>query len=143
MKVNLVIAAREVEADEDTNDLNIFGVFTEALTRGLPAYHPLINLILFCEAEVSEFGQEKLVEIELRYADGELQQSWYDSYVVPEARRLGERSFSAPIFPLADVPFVKAGNYAFHILVDKRHENSLPFYVHSPPETSELEEGGR
>ena len=133
MKVNLVVAAREVVADEDSNDLDILGVFTEALPEGLPAYHPLINLILFCEAEVSEFEQEKLIEIELRYADGELQQAWHDIFVVPKARRAGERSFAAPIFPLQYVPFPKAGNYAFNVMVDKRPENSLPFYVHPPP----------
>ncbi len=140
MKVNLVIAARHVDADERTNDINIFGLFTEALPQGLPGYIPLLYLIVFCEAEVSEFDQEKLIEIELRYADGELQQKWYDTFVVPQARRPGERSFASPIFPLRNVPFVKAGNYAFHIVVDKRHENSLPFYVH-PPETNEPKEG--
>ncbi len=141
MKVNLVIAARGVDADEATNDLNIYGVFTEAVPQALPGYLPLMNLILFCEAEVSEFHQEKVIQIELRYADGELHQAWHDIFEVPGARRPGERSFSAPIYPLRNVPFTKAGNYVFHVLVDNRVENSLPFYVHEPLETSETEEG--
>lgn len=140
MKVNLMVAARDIDADEATNDLNIYGVFTEALPRALPAYLPLLYLIVFCEAETPEFGQEKLMEIHLFDADRNLLQRWHDIFVVPHARRPGERSFAAPIFPLENVPFPKAGNYEFAVTVDKRTENSLPFYVHEPPETNELEE---
>ncbi|MGI9049565.1 MAG: DUF6941 family protein [Rubrobacteraceae bacterium] len=139
--MNLVIAARSVDANEDTNDLNIYGVFTEALPPALPAYMPLLYLIVFCEAETPEFGQEKLIEIHLFDADRNLQQRWYDVFVVPKARRIGERSFATPIFTLQDVPFPKAGSYEFSITVDKRTENSLPFYVHEPPETNETKEG--
>lgn len=139
MKVNLVVAAREVRADESTNDLDILGVFTEALPQALPGYLPLINLILFCEAETTEFGQTKLIEISLLYADGELQQKWYDEFVVPSSRRPGERAFAAPIFPLRDVPFVKAGNYEFSVAVDRDPKNSLPFYVHEPLDTTKPE----
>lgn len=139
MRVNLVVAAREVRADESTNDLDILGVFTEALPQALPGYLPLINLILFCEAETTEFGQTKLIEISLLYADGELQQKWYDEFVVPSSRRPGERAFAAPIFPLRDVPFVKAGNYEFSVAVDRDPKNSLPFYVHEPLDTTKPE----
>lgn len=139
MKVNLVVAAREIRADESTNDLDILGVFTEALPQALPGYLPLINLILFCEAETTEFGQTKLIEISLLYADGELQQKWYDEFVVPSPRRPGERAFAAPIFPLRDVPFVKAGNYEFSVAVDRDPKNSLPFYVHEPLDTTKPE----
>lgn len=142
MKVNLVIAARDVEANEATNDLNILGVFTEALPTALPGYLELLYLILFCEAEAPEFGQEKLIEIHLFDADRNLQQRWYDIFEVPQARRPGERAFAAPIFPLENVPFSKAGSYEFSITVDKRTENSLPFYVHEPIETNGTEEGG-
>ena len=141
MKVNLVVAAREVRADENTNDLDILGVFTEALPEALPGYLPLINLIIFCEAESTEFGQTKLIEISLLYADGELQQRWYDEFVVPSSRRPGERTFATPIFPLRNVPFVKAGNYEFSVAVDRDPKNSLPFYVHEPSETNEPEKG--
>jgi hypothetical protein len=141
VKVNLVIAARDVQGDENSNDLDIFGVFTEAVPTSLPAYMPLLYLILFCEAETPEFGQEKLIEIHLFDADRNLQQRWHDNFVVPEARRPGERSFTASIFPLRDVPFVKWGNHEFAVTVDKRTENSLPFYVHEPRERGETEEG--
>jgi hypothetical protein len=141
VRVNLVVAARDVKADPRTNDLNIFGVFTEALPSALPAYIPLLYLIVFCEAEPPEFEQKKLIEIHLFDADRNLLQRWHDIFEVPPARRPGERSFAAPIFPLRDVPFPKAGNYEFAITVDKRTENSLPFYVHEPPETDETEEG--
>ena len=141
MKVNLVIAARGVDADEATNDLNIYGVFTEAIPQALPAYLPLLYLIVFCEAETPEFGQEKLMEIHLFDADRNLLQRWHDIIEVPPARRPGERSFGAPIFPLQNVPFRRAGSYEFAITVDKRTEYSLPFYVHEPLETDETEEG--
>jgi hypothetical protein len=140
VKVNLVIAARDVRANEDTNDLDILGVFTEALPTALPAYLPLLYLIVFWEAETPEFGQEKLIEIHLFDADRNLQQRWHDIFEVPHSRRVGERSFAAPIFPLENVPFPKAGGYEFSITVDKRTENSLPFYVHNPPGTNEAEE---
>jgi hypothetical protein len=141
VKVNLVIAARGVDADEETNDLNIYGVFTEALPTALPAYLPLLYLIVFCEAEVAEFSHKKRMEIHLFDADRNLLQRWHDIFVVPSAQRPGERSFAAPIFPLENVPFPMAGNYEFAITVDKRTEFSLPFYVHEPPETSETQEG--
>lgn len=141
MKVNLVIAAREVDANEVTNELNIYGVMTEAVPEGFPAYTPLLYLILFCEAETPEFGQKKLIEIHLFDADRNLQQRWHDWFTVPESRRPGERSFAAPIFPLRNVPFVKSGSHEFAITVDKRTENSLPFYVHEPPNPNETEEG--
>ena len=141
MKVNLVVASRDVRADESTNDLDILGVITEALPHALPGLLPLLNIIPFCEADATEVGQERLIEVSLVYADGELQQKWYDSYVIPPPRRPGERSFFAPIFPLQNVPFVKAGSYAFAVAVDGDHKNSLPFYVHPPPETNESEKG--
>jgi len=137
VKVNLVIAAHGVEANEVTNDLNILGVFTEALPSALPAYIERLYLVLFCEAEAPEFGDEKLIEIHLFDADRNLQQRWYDLFTVPTARRPGKRSFAAPIFPLENVPFPKAGSYEFSITVDKRTENSLPFYVHEPFGTDE------
>lgn len=141
MKVNLVIAAQDVEANETTGDLNILGVFTEAVPTALPAYMPLLYLIVFCEAETPEFGQEKLIEIHLFDADRNLQQRWHDTIEIPHARRPGERSFATPIFPLQDVPFAQAGSYEFAITVDKRTENSLPFYVHEPLESTELTKG--
>lgn len=143
MKVNLVVASRDVRVDESTNDLDILGVITEALPQALPGYLPLVNIILFCEADITEVGQERLIEISLVYADGELQQRWYDSYVIPPPRRPGERSFFAPIFPLRDVPFKESGSYAFAVAVDKDYKNSLPFYVHQPPEENESEKGAR
>ncbi len=139
LKVNLIVAARDVRLDEDTNDLDILGVITEAMPQALPGLLPLVNLIPFCEADATEVGQERLIEVSLVYADGELQQKWYDSYEIPPPRRPGERSFFAPIFPLQNVPFVRAGSYA--VAVDRDHKNSLPFYVHPPPETNEPEEG--
>ena len=139
MKVNLVVAARDVRLDESTNDVDILGVITEAIPRDLPGYLPLLNLIPFCEADVVEVGQERLIEISLVNADGELQIRWYDTYVVPPPRRPGERSFFVPIFSLHNVPFVNAGNHAFSVAVDGDHKNSLPFYVHPPPEPNEME----
>ncbi len=141
MKVNLVVAARDVKVDEDTNDLDILGVITEALPQALPGYLPVVNLIPFCEADATEVGQERLIEISLVNADGELQIRWYDTYVVPQPRRPGERSFFAPIFPLRNIPFVSAGSHAFSVAVDGDHKNSLPFYVHEPPGTTEPEKG--
>jgi hypothetical protein len=141
VKVNLVVAAREVRVDESTNDLDILGVITEALPHALPGLLPLMNLILWCEAEATEFGQERLIEIFLVDADRKVRQRWYDTYAVPRARRTGERSFSTPIFSLRNVPFRKPGNYAFNVHVDGDHKNSLPFYVHKPTETDEPEEG--
>ncbi len=141
VKVNLVVAARGVRANEETNDLDILGVFTEAVPRALPAYLPLLYLIVFCEAETPEFGDEKLIEIHLFDDDRNALQRWHDLFEVPHARRPGERSFAAPIFPLENVPFPTAGSYEFAITVDKRTEHSLPFYVHEPPEINEVEEG--
>lgn len=141
MKVNLVVAARDVRLDESTNDVDILGVITEAIPQDLPGYLPLINLIPFCEADVVEVGQERLIEVSLVNADGELQIRWYDTYEVPPPRRPGERSFFVPIFPLHNVPFVNAGNHAFSVAVDGDHKNSLPFYVHPPTELAEIEQG--
>lgn len=137
MKVNLVVAARDVKLDESTNDVDILGVITEAMPLALPGYLPLINLIPFCEADVTEVGQERLIEVSLVNADGDLQARWYDTNEVPPPRRPGERSFFVPIFPLRNVPFISAGSYAFSVAVDGDHKNSLPFYVHPPTETSE------
>lgn len=141
LKVNLVVAAREFQWDERTNDLNIIGVFTEAKPSALPGILPLMSIIMFCEAEVTEFGKKKFIEIELRTADGKLVQAWHDTLVVPEAQRAGERSFPTPIYPLADIPFAKPGNYGFYVAVDGDPKNTLPFYVHPPTETSEPERG--
>ena len=139
VKVNLVVAARDVKLDEGTGDLDILGVITEAVPQAFPGYLRLVNFILFCEAEVTEVGQQRRIDISLVYADGEIQAIWYDTYEVPPPRRPGERSFFGPIFPLENVPFVRAGSYAFHVAVDGDHKNSLPFYVHPPPEQDELE----
>lgn len=139
MKVNLVIAARDFRLRED-NDFDILGVFTEALPKALPGLLPLLYLIVFCEAQATEFDQEKFIEIFLLDADGETLQLWYDIYMVPQPPRKGERSFFAPIFTLRDVPFRKPGNYAFSINVDSDYKNSLPFYVHEPTEVEEGEE---
>jgi len=136
VKVNLVVAARDFEHDPSTNDFNIIGVVGEAVPRALPGFLPALNIILFCEADVTEVGKERFIEISLVYADGELQAKWYDTYTIQPPRRPGERAFFAPIFHLPEVPFSKPGNYAFSINVDGDHKNSLPFYVH-PPQTNE------
>ena len=141
MKVNLAVAAEDVEMGA-RNKPDIRGVFTEVMPDDLPGYLSDIHLIVFCEADAAEFGKEKLFEIYLLAADGERLARWHDLQPVPQPPRPGSRCFFVLDWSLQTVPFTKAGDYAFSVVVGGDQKTSLQIYVHEPPNTNELQEGG-
>lgn len=140
MRVKLAIAADDVKTGKGGKP-DIEGVFTEVPPPALPAYLVDKHLVLFCEADATEFETTKHFEIYLLAADGERLVRWQDYCVVSKPKRPGNRAFFVLDFLLERIPFPEAGDYAFSIVVDGDHKASLPIYVQEPSEANKPEEG--
>jgi hypothetical protein len=131
VKVKLAIVADDVQMGVG-NKPDIRGVFTEVAPQALPGYLEDKHLILFCEADATEFDEQRLFEVYLLAADGERIARWHDCYTVPKPPRPSGRSFFVLDWLLQAVPFAKAGDYAFSVVVGGDQKTSLPIYVHEP-----------
>jgi hypothetical protein len=128
--------------------LNILGVFSALRARQFPCVHPTLTLVVGLEATYTERG-EHAIDIRLVDADGgELLK--LDGQVNIQSERPGRPIFTQAILQLNNIAFPHAGTYTVDILVDRRHERSVPLEVHEiaepdgghprPSETPEMPE---
>ena len=127
MEILNAVLAHELEELED-GTLNIFGILGGLRVTAVPYVEPHMNLFIHFSANPREVGTEKLIDVQLLAADGDLMRRAQATVTVPEARRPGTRSDFNVTLPLKDVPFIQAGDYGFHILVEGI-ERTIPFYI--------------
>jgi len=119
--------AQDLEELED-GTLNVFGILGGLRVTAVPYQEPLINLFVHFSANPGEVRTEKLIDVELWEADGDLMKRFQTTVTVPDARRTGIRSDFNVNLPLENVPFIHAGDYGFNILVEGI-ERTIPFYI--------------
>ncbi len=112
--------------------LNIFGIFSALSARQFPCVHPSLALVLILEATYTERGEHS-VDIRLVDADGgELLK--LDGRVNVHGERPGRPIQTQAILQLNNIAFPHPGSYTVDIIVDRRHERSLPLEVVQLPE---------
>jgi hypothetical protein len=128
VEVTLAVIAEELNTRED-GTLDILGVMTGLRVTAVPYVAPRMNLFVSFSANPIEVGTEKVVQVQLLAADGEPMRKVQTTITVPDPPRgPGSRTDFNVIFPLTNAPFIKDGDYSFHILVDSV-ERTVPFYI--------------
>jgi hypothetical protein len=124
----MAVAAQDWREHGD-GTIDILGILTGLRVSSVPLAEPQINLFVSFSASPAEVGMEKIIEILLLDADGDPMRRSQATITVPESPRPGSRSDFNLNFPLKNVPFVRAGDYGFHILVGDDDKRTVPFYI--------------
>jgi hypothetical protein len=127
MEVTLALLADYANVSQE-GKLNVMGVFDRIWAKEIPVVHPEMSLVFRLEAGPAERGTEKLVEVKLLDADGNVLQHLKGHLTVPAGSRHPIVQI-AQILKLATVRFEKPGDYAFHILVGGEEKSRVPFFV--------------
>ncbi|MBA2564145.1 MAG: hypothetical protein H0V09_01820 [Gemmatimonadetes bacterium] len=127
MKVQLAVICDAANVSRE-GKLNILGIFSALRARQFPWFHPSLTLVVGLEATYTERGEHS-VDIRLVDADGgEILK--LDGLVQVQGERPGHPIMTQAVLQLNNVAFPHAGTYTLDILVDRRHERSLPLDVH-------------
>ncbi len=135
MDVKLAVLADYANVSKD-GKLNIMGIFQEINAPSLPFPLPQMYLVLTFEAGPAEFGSEKQLRIVLVDSDGNERMGLEGRVQVPRPPRRGTPAYINEAIGLAGVPFDKAGDYHFAILVGGETKETVPLHV------SDLSKGG-
>ena len=128
MEVTVAVIAQGLDVHED-GTFDILGVLTGWRVSAVPYVEPSMTLFLSFSASPAEVGRERRVEVQLRDADGSLVRKSWTTITMPDSPREGIRPDLNVGFPLRDVPFVKDGDYRFHIFIGDDHKRDLPFHI--------------
>jgi hypothetical protein len=132
MEVTLALLADYANVSQE-GKLNVMGVFNRIWAKKFPAVHPEMRLVFRLEVGPAERGAEKLIEVKLLDADGNVVQHLKGHFAVP-AESARPTIETAQILTFATVRFEKPGDYAFHILVGGDEKKTVPFRVEQLPE---------
>ncbi len=106
--------------------LNVLGIFQAIYSLSFPAVHPQMQLIFMWEANRSEVGRKKNIEIQLCDSDGKKLIGIGANFVIPDGRE-GKKISGNEIITLNNVKFDKSGEYVFNILIDDDHKGDASF----------------
>jgi hypothetical protein len=135
VEVKLAVLADYANVSQD-GKLNIMGIFQEINAPSLPFPLPQMFLVLTFEAGPAEFGSQKQLRIVLVDDDGEEKIALEGEVQVPRPPRRGRQAYINEAIGLAGVPFEKAGDYHFAILVGGETKETVPLHV------NDLSKGG-
>ena len=133
MEVTLAVACDYANVSQD-GKLNILGVFQEVNPGGFPAMVAQMFLVVSFEASVAEFDTEKHVRIALLEADGSEVMAMEGPMLVQRPQRPGSRAFINQVLGLQGLAFPRAGDYAFHIVVNGEEKRAVPLRVNELPD---------
>lgn len=136
MDVPLAVLADAANISQEGN-LNILGIFNEIRAASFPAVHPGAVLVVQLRAKRSEQGENVRVVIRLMDEDRVLADVT-GQFPVPEPGGKGDIKINQ-LFRLQGLPLERAGEYAFHILVNGDEKAVVPFsaILLTPPVESE------
>lgn len=132
MKVPLGLLADYANVT-DSGKLNIMGVFQVINAPQFPHLHPQLHLVLQLEADRTEGGGKRKLEIKLTNEDGLTVLGVGGQMEVPKAAG-DARITTGPIIQnhilgFQNLVFEKPGNYEFKVLVDEDFKFSVPLKV--------------
>ena len=132
MDIKLAITADYANITQE-GKLNVLGIFDRIGAFSFPAFHPLMHLIFNWEANRSESGRKKEIEIQLCDGDGKKIFAMNGQFEVPNGLP-GKRISGNQIIPLPSIRFEKPDLYVFNILINGEHKAEAPFEVISSKE---------
>jgi len=127
MEIPLAVVADAANTSVE-GKLNIFGIFNRITAASFPAVHPQMLLVIVLQADSSESGQEKSVEVQLVDSDGQKLFLLRGNITVPRGKS-GYPIIINHLFHLAQVKFPKPGDYEFKILINEDPKRSISFLV--------------
>lgn len=128
MEVTVAVIAQDLKVHED-GTFDIFGILGGWRVSAVPYVEPHMTLFISLSASPAETEEERLFEVRLLDADGNPIRRSFATVTVPESPRPGMRAGLNLNFPLRDVPFPQAGDYSFHIFIEKDEKRTVPFYI--------------
>jgi len=128
VEVTVAVIAQGLEVHDD-GTFDILGVLTGLRVSAVPYEEPSMTLFLSFSASPAEVGRERPVEVRLLDADGSLMRRSWTTITMPEPPRPGSRADLNVGFPLRKVPFVRDGDYSFHIFVGDDEKRVVPFHI--------------
>jgi hypothetical protein len=128
VEVTVAVIAQELDVHND-GTFDILGVLTGLRVSAVPYEEPYMTLFLSFSASPAEVDRERRIEVHLLDADGSLMRKSWTTVTVPEPPRPGSRADLNVGFPLRNVPFVKDGDYSFHIFVGDDEKRIVPFHI--------------
>ena len=131
MEVTLAVLADYASISSDKK-LNILGVFNEVFPPILPFRLPQMYVVCTVEGEPAEVGREFQFEIMLWTADGGQILSLEQPLQFQPPQRPGGRSAHNVIVGMANIPFERAGDYAFLITIGGEQRRRIPIRVNEP-----------
>jgi len=135
MNVKLAVLADFASITRERK-LNILGIFDEVNTPILPVQLPIFYVVVAYEAGPVEFDSEKATQIVLTDDDGNEMVRLEQKITVSRAKRPGTRSTMNQITGIAGLPFPKAGDYQFAILIDGGEATTIRLRVNEMKEAS-------
>ena len=127
MRVTLALVADAANVSRE-GKLNILGVFDTIYTRQFPTTHPQMQVVVRFEADPTEVGGERQVEIRVVDPDGDAVLRVPGTLTVRAAVR-GDRAQIDRIVALTGVTFPGPGRYALTIVVDGATAATVALYV--------------
>jgi hypothetical protein len=135
VEVTVAVLADYANVSQD-GKLNIMGIFQEINATAFPFPLPRMFLVLTFEAGPAEFGSQKQLRIALLDEDGAEKITMSGELQVPRPPRPGRQAYINEAIGLAGVPFEKAGDYQFAILVGGETKETVLLHV------NDLSKGG-
>lgn len=128
MDIPLAVLADTAIAAAD-GKLSVIGIFSVIRAARFPAVHPQCALVLQLRATPGERGQQKRVLIRLMDEDSVLIELNSD-FQVPEQFEDPRSPFIVhEVLQMQGLTFQRAGEYAFHVLVNEEEKAVVRFQV--------------
>ena len=117
--------------------INILGNFNKIFAGQFPTTHVEMQMVLLLEADASEKGSEKQLDIKLLDEDGKnTLRTDTAKFILPTDWAAGQKWTMYVIRPLRMVEFPSPGAYQFAILVNGEKKNDVTCTLEQTVETS-------
>lgn len=126
MELTMLLVADYANVDQD-GKVNVMGIFNQINAKTFPTIHPEMRVVFTLLASPAEAG-EKRVTLRLIAEDGEPIFDWERTTNVP-AQPGGKPTVVNQILRVTGIVFPRAGEYAFHVLVNGEERGSTPIYL--------------
>lgn len=136
MEVALAVLADHANISRE-GKLNILGIFDTIFARDFPAIHPQALLIVRFEADISEAGSKKPIEIRLIDEDGAVILTVTGEVTLGKPEP-GEIMQANALLTLTNIVFPHPGRFTFKIHVNQEYKGEVALRVQQPREQSAL-----
>jgi hypothetical protein len=109
--------------------LDIIGVFDQIWCERPPCQTPRICVVVGFSANAAEFGQQRIVRVQLLSTENTVVQERQQVFYMPTPSVSESRSSFYPIVRFQDVLFPTFGPYVFRVSVGEEHKIDLPIHV--------------